>query len=506
MSVLVEGDPTNVRSGSFDIHGNAMLQPHLQNVLVVADHDVRLGGTPWLHGFLAAGEQLSISGNADICGALQAEDRLEFPYTAGWSRPFSLWARRLNAHCVHGNPHIRYNGHDGVPGAAATGNDSHTVQVANVVPTISVDKTGPASLDEGTQTANYTVTVVNTSTVDTVSVSALVDSVFGDLDDGAAPDCVPDLVLPATLAIGDGAAGGADTLVCTFSASITGNAAETHDNTVTVTFDDPDPGGPYTDTDTHSVTFDNVVPTISVDKTGPTSLNEGTQTANYTVTVVNTSTVDTVSVSALVDSVFGDLDDGAAPDCVPDLVLPATLAIGDGLAGGADTLVCTFSASITGNAAPPTTTPSPSPSTTPTPAAPTPTPTTTASPLTTWCRRSASTRPGPPASTRAPRRPTTPSRSSTPARSTPSASAPWSTASSATSTTAPPPTASLTWSCRRPWRSATAPPAAPTPWCAPSPPPSPATRPTPTTTPSPSPSTTPTPAAPTPTPTPHRHL
>ena len=234
----------------------------------------------------------------------------------------------------------------------ATGSAQATARITDVAPTLTVVKGGPASIDEMGGAATFTVDIANTS-AEAVDLTALVDDHFGDLRNPANPNVTANscTTAPAALAANDGALGGPDEFSCTFTATIAaGNAGGSHHNRVTVTFDDNDGADPYTAYDDHRVTYNNDAPTLSVDKTGPTNVNEGTQTANYTVTVVNTSTVDTVSISALHDSRFGNLDDGTAPNCNPDLVLPATLAIGDGVAGGTDTLVCTFSATITGNA------------------------------------------------------------------------------------------------------------------------------------------------------------
>ena len=123
------------------------------------------------------------------------------------------------------------------------------------------------------------------------------------------------MTLPHTLAANDGAAGGPDTLVCTFTATISGDAGATHANTVTATVDDPDPSPPITPSDGHTVTFTNTAPTISVVKTGPATSPRAPGGLLHR-DGANTSTRHR-HVTALVDSAFGDLDGGAAPDCDP---------------------------------------------------------------------------------------------------------------------------------------------------------------------------------------------
>ena len=123
-------------------------------------------------------------------------------------------------------------------------------------------------------------------------------------------------------------------------------AGPPHDNTVTVTFDDPDPGGPYTDTDDHSVTFDDVAPTLTVTKSAnPTSVTAPGGDVTFTITVTNTSN-EAVDVTELEDDRFGPLTDGVGADCDPPVTLPHHLDAAN--AGATDTLVCTFTAFVGG--------------------------------------------------------------------------------------------------------------------------------------------------------------
>ena len=64
----------------------------------------------------------------------------------------------------------------------AAAQDGHTLTVADVAPSIAVDKNGPTTLPEG-QTATYSFTITNTSTAvtDPVTITSVVDNVLGDL-------------------------------------------------------------------------------------------------------------------------------------------------------------------------------------------------------------------------------------------------------------------------------------------------------------------------------------
>src|SRR5262249_25275832 len=76
-------------------------------------------------------------------------------------------------------------GHDD-EGTTASAQDSDTLIVTNVDPSIKVVKDGPTTLPEG-QTATYSFTITNTSTASTdpVTITSVIDDVLGDLTKAA---------------------------------------------------------------------------------------------------------------------------------------------------------------------------------------------------------------------------------------------------------------------------------------------------------------------------------
>src|SRR5262249_34444217 len=87
--------------------------------------------------------------------------------------------------------------------------------------------------------------------------------------------------------------------------------AGTVTNTVTATGHD-DENTPTTAMDTATVIVTNVIPTITVDKTGPATIPEGS-TATYGFTITNTSTASTdpVTITSVVDTTLGNLTSAA---------------------------------------------------------------------------------------------------------------------------------------------------------------------------------------------------
>ena len=199
-------------------------------------------------------------------------------------------------------------------GNTATDADDATVTLTDVLPTILVDKAANVvSVPENGAPVTFTVTVANTS-VEPVTLTSLVDDVYGDLNGQGT------CVLPQTLAI-------AGTYSCTFTKTVSGAAGSAHVDVVTGTATDDD-GNTTTDDDDANVGITDVLPTITVDKAAAPLTVAENGTVTFTVVVTNTS-VEPVTLTALVDDVYGNLD-GKGTCSVPQ-----TLAI-------AGTYTCTF--------------------------------------------------------------------------------------------------------------------------------------------------------------------
>ena len=195
-------------------------------------------------------------------------------------------------------------------GTDATDNDDATVDFTDVAPTIDVTKTAnPTAVLETGGDVLFTFTVTNTSSEEPVTILSLEDSVYGTLagDD----DCKVGTTLLA---------GG----VCTFTLTqwVEGDySGPDHVNAFTAKAVDDD-GTEATDTDDATVDFTNVAPAIDVTKTAnPTAVPETGGNVTFTFTVKNTSTEEPVTITSLVDSVYGTLAGDA--DCAVDTVLAA---------------------------------------------------------------------------------------------------------------------------------------------------------------------------------------
>ncbi len=210
-------------------------------------------------------------------------------------------------------------------GNQAEGGASAEVVLTDVLPSISVTKTAsPTSRPEPGGAYTFTVAVTNTA-VEPVTLSSLVDDVYGDIADAANPALTGTTCsLPQPLAVGG-------SYSCTFSVSFTGNP-RTQRDVVTATASD-DEGDPASATDDATIAITNVPPIIGVTKTAsPTSLPEPGGPVAFTFGVRNLSTIDPLTITSLTDTVFGTLTGDA--DC----------QLGTVLAPGAS---CSFGATFT---------------------------------------------------------------------------------------------------------------------------------------------------------------
>ena len=182
----------------------------------------------------------------------------------------------------------------------------------------------PTTLPEPGGNSTFSVSVQNTSAVDSVTISSLTDDVYGNLDGKGTCD------VPQTLAPGA-------SYSCSFSGAVSGNAGSSHTDVVTASGTDDD-GNPVSGDDDAVVTITDLAATIVVTKTAtPTSLPEPGGNASFAVKVQNASAVDSVTITSLTDDVYGNLDGKGTCD------VPQTLSPGA-------SYDCSFSGAVSGTA------------------------------------------------------------------------------------------------------------------------------------------------------------
>jgi hypothetical protein len=215
--------------------------------------------------------------------------------------------------------------------------DTFTVPVTVESATIDVTKTAsPDSIGEPGGTVTFTVNIENLAAVEAVEIQSIVDSVFGDIGAnvaGITDNTCDDL-------IGDSLAAGAD-VTCSFKAMVTGNAGDTHKDTVTVTALQPSTGDEPSASDDATVTF-------SDEYTAPTVLKTAQATANcridttYQVVVSNNSAVDLLTLNSLTDDKFGDITAAHVAGGGFGQVVSTTCALPEDPIDPLDNMTCEF--------------------------------------------------------------------------------------------------------------------------------------------------------------------
>jgi len=206
-------------------------------------------------------------------------------------------------------------------GTSDTATDHETVSFSDVLPDISVTKTAdPILVPETGGWVTFTYVVTNNGLED-VTITSLSDSVYGPLagDD----DCQVGTVLP----------GSAESMLamaiipsgqCEFSITewVEGDySGPDHVNIFTAIAEDND-GNADDATDDATVDFENVMPTIMVEKTAdPTAVPETGGTVTFTYVVTNTSSEEPVTITSLADDIYGAL--AGDDDCAVGTVLAA---------------------------------------------------------------------------------------------------------------------------------------------------------------------------------------
>ena len=155
-------------------------------------------------------------------------------------------------------------------------------------------KADKTSVKETGEDVEFTFTVKNTSKVDTVTITSLLDTVFGNLDGDHSCKIGTELVPDAE---------------CNFTITkhISGNySGDSHSNVFTAIAKDEE-DNEATNSDDETITFTDVLPDITVTKTaGVTEIPETGGDVTFTFTVTNNS-LEPGEIVSLSDSEFGSL-------------------------------------------------------------------------------------------------------------------------------------------------------------------------------------------------------
>jgi hypothetical protein len=286
-----------------------------------------------------------------LCQDSDGDGFLNLPNCTSWHSNAGTACNRTDGNAFDANPDTK---------SKCVCDDTFQVPVVVQAGSITVTKdSSPASLPEPGGEFTYTVTMTNTATVPSVTIDRICDDRFGLVKTVAGqPACSTTgligtvtsttCVLPQTLAPNGGS------YSCEFKASLAGlpitgadtGTTDTVTDTATVFGHDSNtPPKPVSGSDTAQVKITNVPPSLTVVK----SLDKlACADLDYKVKVTNTDSGESISLTTLTDSAFGDLTK-ATPDNTKILstscAVPQTLEP-FGAAQNKDKYECTFRAHV----------------------------------------------------------------------------------------------------------------------------------------------------------------
>lgn len=212
----------------------------------------------------------------------------------------------------------------GIDAASATA----AVAFDDVPASIAVSKIAvPESLPEPGGTFQFEIRVQNTSPVDDITITSIIDNVYGDLN-GRGSCATGALLTPG------------QTYSCSFDGDFSGPPGAVQVDLVFVQATDSD-GGRESHFASAEVFIEDVPSTLAVTKTPDVSQQVAGGPVTYTVTVYNTSPVDTINLNSLVDQPYGDVT------VVANAISATTCSLPVMLAPGAN-YVCEFTATVSG--------------------------------------------------------------------------------------------------------------------------------------------------------------
>ncbi|MEM7129244.1 MAG: hypothetical protein AAF702_23125 [Chloroflexota bacterium] len=206
-------------------------------------------------------------------------------------------------------------GEDG-DGQRTSGISVAEVEIIDVAASLSVTKmANKQSVAESGEDVLFTVTALNSSPIDTITIHSVTDDLYGDVGDNCTPS------LPATLAPDS-------QMSCTFNQVVTGDFGQPHINTVTVEgFDDDNL--PVSSQANAEISFTDVPSSMEVRKSADrTTASRAGDPVSFTVRVANQSAADQITLQSIIDSVYGDVANPnnsllRSTDCAVSQVLDA---------------------------------------------------------------------------------------------------------------------------------------------------------------------------------------
>ncbi len=183
----------------------------------------------------------------------------------------------------------------------ARANDTATAIVSDLNSSIRLTKEASTEIvPEIGESVTFRVIIENTSIADTVTITQLGDSIYGDITFSGSVVETTNCAVNQSLLPGE-------SYICSFSGFVSGNTGDIHTNFVTALAKDDD-GKELSASDSATVVIADSNPVLSITKVADVaSLPEPGGPVQFNITVKNGSPIESILINSLTDSVFGDI-------------------------------------------------------------------------------------------------------------------------------------------------------------------------------------------------------
>lgn len=254
-----------------------------------------------------------------MCSDPDGDGFLNMPWCTSWRQP---GANEVCDSVIFTTPGA-FDAYPGSPSKCNCGdlNIDIFLETATITVTKSVN---PTTVPETGGSVQYSVSVFNNASVNTVNLDSMIDDIYGDITmvqgDITATTC--------SLAAANPLPAGGPAYMCTFDVSMPpANVGTMVTDTVTACGTDSQGNPNICDDDDATVTYTDTIVDPALEKTAH-AIQALAVDITYNVAVMNPSTVDTLDLTSLTDSIFGDITTVQGNVISTTCSVPQTIATG----------------------------------------------------------------------------------------------------------------------------------------------------------------------------------
>ncbi|WP_157354157.1 hypothetical protein [Aromatoleum toluclasticum] len=269
------------------------------------------------------------------CSDTNGDNKVNLPWCTTWRQPGANEACDSGTFTTAGT----FDAYPGSPSKCNCGTLDIDVFLETASITVVKEAVTPTVLETG-GSVTYSVAVTNNAQVSDVDLDSLVDNLYGDITTTGHNGITATTCTLATIPAESNDPGGLNPYTCQFTVTVgAGDTGDTITDTVTACGTDDFGHSNLCDDDPAVVTYIDVSTPPSLAKTA-TATQAVAVDVQYSVSVSNNSTVDTLTLNSLIDDKFGDIT------AVAGNVQSTTCAVPQNIAAGGN-YTCSFVGRIT---------------------------------------------------------------------------------------------------------------------------------------------------------------